>query len=92
VSPHRYRPVALRLLLLRHRAVDRLDEGLGVSAVLEASKRPIVAEVFADIKASRKIDFVPTIRRTLATHPEHLRLCWTRLNASVLKFWTVVEQ
>ena len=49
--------------------------------VPENSTDPIVAEVFADIKATKKIDFVPAIWRALATHPEHLRLCWTRLKA-----------
>src|SRR5436190_12001980 len=52
-----------------------------VKLVPEDSTHPIVAEVFADIKATKKIDFVPAIWRALATHPEHLRLCWTRLKA-----------
>ena len=52
-----------------------------VRLVPEDSTHPIVAEVFADIKATKKIDFVPAIWRALATHPEHLRLCWTRLKA-----------
>src|SRR5262249_38324732 len=32
-------------------------------------------------KATKKIDRVPNIWRALATHPEHLELCWTRLKA-----------
>src|SRR5947209_5332795 len=52
-----------------------------VQLVPEESTDPIVAEVFADIKATKKIDFVPAIWRALATHPEHLQLCWTRLKA-----------
>lgn len=50
-----------------------------VKLVEEDSLDPIVREVFADIKATKKIDRVPNIWRALATHPEHLRLCWTRL-------------
>ena len=42
---------------------------------------PIVKRVFADIKATKKIDFIPNIWRALASNPEHLELCWTRLKA-----------
>jgi AhpD family alkylhydroperoxidase len=42
---------------------------------------PKVKAVFDDIKATKKIDFIPNIWRALATHPEHLELCWTRLKA-----------
>jgi alkylhydroperoxidase family enzyme len=52
-----------------------------VKLVDENCDNPIVREVFADIKATKKIDRVPNIWRALATHPEHLRLCWTRLKA-----------
>jgi AhpD family alkylhydroperoxidase len=52
-----------------------------VKLVDENCPDPIVQEVFRDIKATKKIDFVPNIWRALATHPEHLRLCWTRLKA-----------
>ncbi len=52
-----------------------------VKLVDENCDHPIVREVFADIKATKKIDFIPHIWRALATHPEHLRLCWTRLKA-----------
>jgi AhpD family alkylhydroperoxidase len=52
-----------------------------VKLVPEHSTDPVVAEVFADIKATKKIDFVPNIWRALATHPQHLQLCWTRLKA-----------
>jgi alkylhydroperoxidase family enzyme len=37
--------------------------------------------VFEDIKATKKIDRVPNIWRALATNPEHLELCWSRLKA-----------
>jgi AhpD family alkylhydroperoxidase len=52
-----------------------------VKLVPEDSTDPIVAEVFADIKATKKIDFIPNIWRALASHPPHLQLCWTRLKA-----------
>jgi AhpD family alkylhydroperoxidase len=52
-----------------------------VKLVEEDSEHPIVKRVFADIKATKKIDRVPNIWRALATHPEHLELCWTRLKA-----------
>src|SRR3982750_1021123 len=52
-----------------------------VKLIDENSDHPIVRRVFADIKATKKIDRVPNIWRALATHPEHLELCWTRLKA-----------
>jgi AhpD family alkylhydroperoxidase len=52
-----------------------------VKLVPENSTDPVVTEVFADIKATKKIDFIPAIWRALATHPQHLQLCWTRLKA-----------
>jgi AhpD family alkylhydroperoxidase len=52
-----------------------------VKLVAEDDPHPLVQEVFRDIKATKKIDFVPNIWRALATHPEHLHLCWTRLKA-----------
>jgi uncharacterized peroxidase-related enzyme len=45
----------------------------------EATSR--VAEIFADIKATKRIDFVPNFWRVLATNPDHLELIWTRLKA-----------
>ena len=42
---------------------------------------PEVRAVFDDIKATKKISWIPGIWRALATHPEHLELCWTRLKA-----------
>jgi AhpD family alkylhydroperoxidase len=52
-----------------------------VKLVDEGFDHPVVRRVFADIKATKKIDFVPNIWRALATHPQHLELCWTRLKA-----------
>ena len=52
-----------------------------VRLVDENTTDPRVRAVFDDIKATKKIDRVPHIWRALATHPEHLELCWTRLKA-----------
>ncbi len=52
-----------------------------VKLVDENTDDPKVRAVFADIKATKKIDRVPNIWRALATHPDHLELCWTRLKA-----------
>jgi AhpD family alkylhydroperoxidase len=52
-----------------------------VKLVPEDDPNPIVQRVFADIKATKKIERVPNIWRALATHPAHLELCWSRLKA-----------
>jgi alkylhydroperoxidase/carboxymuconolactone decarboxylase family protein YurZ len=52
-----------------------------VKLVPEDDPNPLVQEVFRDIKATKNIDSVPSIWRALATHPEHLALCWSRLKA-----------
>ena len=52
-----------------------------VKLVDENSPNPIVQKVFSDIKETKKIDFIPAIWRALATNPQHLELCWTRLKA-----------
>src|SRR5437016_577496 len=52
-----------------------------VKLVDENDPNPIVQEVFKDIKETKKIDRVPDIWRALATHPQHLAMCWTRLKA-----------
>src|SRR5437867_8871235 len=52
-----------------------------VKLVDENTNNPKVRAVFEDIKDTKKIDRVPNIWRALATHPEHLELCWTRLKA-----------
>jgi AhpD family alkylhydroperoxidase len=50
-----------------------------VKLVDENDRDPIVQKVFADIKATKKIDRIPNIWRALASHPQHLEMCWTRL-------------
>ncbi len=52
-----------------------------VKLVEEHDPNPLVQEVFRDIKETKRIDRIPNIWRALATNPEHLRLCWTRLKA-----------
>ncbi|GBD36166.1 Alkyl hydroperoxide reductase AhpD [bacterium HR36] len=52
-----------------------------VKLVDENTPDPRVRAIFEDIKATKKIDRVPNIWRALATNPEHLELCWTRLKA-----------
>lgn len=49
--------------------------------VEETTTNPRIKAVFDDIKATKKIDWIPAIWRALANHPEHLELCWTRLKA-----------
>jgi hypothetical protein len=50
-----------------------------VKLVEEDCPHPVVRRVFADIKETKKIDRVPAIWRALASHPEHLELCWTQV-------------
>jgi AhpD family alkylhydroperoxidase len=40
-----------------------------------------VAEIFADIKRTKNIDFVPRFWRVIATNPVQLELVWTSLKA-----------
>ncbi len=40
-----------------------------------------VATIFADIKRTKNIDFVPALWRTIATNPAQLELVWTTLKA-----------
>lgn len=52
-----------------------------VTPVAESAAVSKVAEIFADIKRTKKIDFVPNLWRVLATSPDQLELIWTRLKA-----------
>lgn len=52
-----------------------------VAPVDELSATGKVATIFADIQATKRIDFVPNLWRVLATNPDHLELVWTRLKA-----------
>ena len=52
-----------------------------VKPVAEEDAPPRVAAVYADIKATKKIDFVPNFWRVLAVSPDQLELVWGRLKA-----------
>jgi AhpD family alkylhydroperoxidase len=52
-----------------------------VNLVEESTTNPKVRVIFDDIKATKKIDRVPNFWRALASHPEHLEICWTRAKA-----------
>jgi AhpD family alkylhydroperoxidase len=52
-----------------------------VVPIEESSATGKVAEIYADIKRTKKIDLVPNFWRVLATSPDHLELVWTRLKA-----------
>lgn len=52
-----------------------------VRPVSEQEATGKVAAIFADIRATKRIDFVPNMWRVLATHPDQLELVWTRLKA-----------
>jgi AhpD family alkylhydroperoxidase len=50
-----------------------------VTPVSDAKASGRVAEIFADIKRTKNIDFVPNLWRVLATNPVQLELVWTTL-------------
>ena len=52
-----------------------------VTPVGESAATGKVAEIYADIKATKNLDRVPNFWRVLATNPDHLELVWTRLKA-----------
>lgn len=52
-----------------------------VTPVPEEAATGKVAAVYADIRRTKKLDFVPNFWRVLATNPDHLELVWTRLKA-----------
>lgn len=52
-----------------------------VRPVAESDATGKVAEIFEDIKRTKKIDFVPNLWRVLATNPVELELVWNTLKA-----------
>ncbi|MBA4189938.1 MAG: alkylhydroperoxidase [Planctomycetaceae bacterium] len=52
-----------------------------VAPISEESATGKVAAIYADIKATKKINFVPNMWRVLATNADHLELVWSRLKA-----------
>ena len=58
---------------------DRPEATVRLVEETEAAGR--VAAIFADIKATKGLDFVPALWRALATSPELLEATWGRLKA-----------
>jgi AhpD family alkylhydroperoxidase len=52
-----------------------------VRPVLESEAAGKVAEIFADIKQTKNIDFVPRFWQVIATNPAQLDIVWTSLKA-----------
>lgn len=52
-----------------------------VTPISEEAATGKVAAIYADIKATKNINFVPNMWRVLATNPDHLELVWSRLKA-----------
>src|SRR5580704_3614969 len=52
-----------------------------VVPIAEEDAKGKVADVFADIKRTKNVAFVPNLWRVLATNPDHLDLVWSRLKA-----------
>lgn len=50
-----------------------------VRPVSEAEATGKIAEIFADIKRTKNIDFVPNLWRVLATNPTQLEVVWNAL-------------
>jgi len=52
-----------------------------VAPISEEAATGKVAAIYADIKATKNITFVPNMWRVLATNSDHLELVWSRLKA-----------
>lgn len=52
-----------------------------VKPVAEQEATGIVAEIFADIRRTKNLDFVPNFWRTLAVNPAQLQLVWNTLKS-----------
>jgi len=52
-----------------------------VAPISEEAATGKIAAIYADIKATKNITFVPNMWRVLATNPDHLELVWSRLKA-----------
>ena len=55
------------------------DQVATVSPIDEHDATGKVAEIFADIKQTKNIDFVPAFWRTIATNSVQLEVVWTSL-------------
>jgi len=54
-----------------------------VRMVEEHEATPRVREIYADIRATKKIDFVPNFWKTLASYPPLLEQTWLRLKTAM---------
>jgi len=54
-----------------------------VAMVEESQAAGRVREIYDDIKATKKIDFVPNLWKTLASHPPLLEQIWMRLKVTM---------
>jgi alkylhydroperoxidase family enzyme len=52
-----------------------------VRPIAEEAAAGKVAEIFADIKQTKRLSFIPNFWRVLATNPDQLEIVWTRLKA-----------
>lgn len=52
-----------------------------VRPIAEEAATGKVAEIFADIKQTKRLSFVPNFWGVLATNPDQLDIVWTRLKA-----------
>ncbi len=52
-----------------------------VRPVAETEATGKVAEIYTDIKQTKRLASVPNFWRVLATNPDHLEIIWTRLKA-----------
>jgi len=60
---------------------DHDSRSATVRPVQEAEATGKVAEIFADIKRTKNIDFVPRFWQVIATNPVQLELVWTSLKS-----------
>jgi len=60
---------------------DHDSRSATVRPVQEAEATGNVAEIFADIKRTKNIDFVPRFWQVIATNPVQLELVWTSLKS-----------
>lgn len=52
-----------------------------IRLIEEQEAQGSVKKIFEDIKATKEIDFVPSIWKALANNPMHLEVTWQKLKA-----------
>ncbi len=60
---------------------ESMTRSATVSPLEESGASGKVTEIFADIKRTKKIDFVPRFWQVIATNPVQLEVVWTSLKA-----------